>query len=156
LTRQLSAWATLLSLSVRSSRGLGVTTGLAELAKKLNMTVVSFSLQEAKRVRKDHGVEAVSIEDGERLRGTLRGYLLEPVAVARLLSQATAQLERFRETIRAREKDVLAACADLDEAVAEIKRLRAVLKRTHAQNCDESWTSRGLHSPDCLLSEVEP
>lgn len=38
----------------------------------------------------------------------------------------------------------------------ELDRLRAVILSTHETYCNEMYTSRGLHAPECLLHEIAP
>jgi hypothetical protein len=39
---------------------------------------------------------------------------------------------------------------DMPRLIAEVKRLREVISDTHETYCDESWTDRGLHAPECM------
>lgn len=36
-----------------------------------------------------------------------------------------------------------------------VDELERDIRQTHVNHCDESWTGRGLHAPDCLLYALE-
>ena len=46
--------------------------------------------------------------------------------------------------------DIRALIDELRAAEQRIAELEGVLQSTHDHYCDEAWTSRGLHAPQCL------
>ena len=68
------------------NRRTGKTTAVAEWAKKMNGVVVCFSHEDAKRVQREFGVEAISVYETEKAR-----WLRKPVIFD---STATEEIER--------------------------------------------------------------
>lgn len=78
------------------------------------------------------------------------------------VSTLRAEVARLSEQLHQTDIDCQTAHAEWEAADQECERLRArvddleaAIRWTHDTYCDESWTGRGLHAPECLLYELE-
>ena len=68
---------------------------------------------------------------------------------------ASFKAESSAEQIAALRTTLAAVEAERDALREQVARLHDVLRQTHTTYCDEIWTSRDLHAPECLLEEIE-
>lgn len=107
--------------SVREPRGLGMTTALVDVAKRLNCVVVSPNETQARDLRRRFGVQAISVSQGAGERGIVRGHVWEPDAVRVALGSAEErkhQLEQELLLSKTQRQDLLAALESVCGALA--------------------------------------
>lgn len=69
---------------IHTARGSGKTTAMIEAVKKIKGILVVRDSNEAQRIRKQHGILAISIYEHERTYGWNIPILFDPDAVAML------------------------------------------------------------------------
>lgn len=89
---------------IHNARGAGKTTAMVEAVKKINGVLVVRNRDEAQRLRKAHGIMALTISEAEKSYGVTRPILFDPDAVALLCIEYERELAAMRERKEARSK----------------------------------------------------
>lgn len=151
-------------------RRTGKTTAICKAAKEIGATVIVHSVDEAKRVSREHGVKAASIQ--QNLRGTTGPYLIDPHAAGMKLSHLAEESERLHSELdqalkdnRALEGRINGLQLALDEARKNLfeqgerndrtrsEVLRVAAERNRARAWAKRWKEKTKGYRTCLNSQ---
>lgn len=85
---------------IHNARGQGKTTAMVEAVKKVGGILVVRNLSEAQRLRKDHGIMALTIAEADRHYGVTKPILFDPDAVAMLCMEYEKKLAAKAASLR--------------------------------------------------------
>ena len=109
------------------ARGAGHTTAVCKAAKLAGAIVVTYNSVEARRLKRDYGVEAVAYYELEKLMGSRKPVLFDPTAVVCAARHERSQDENRIERLEQDKKSLMKNARFFDAA-----RLREQAKRNEA------------------------